>query len=280
MQLRAAFIATGLMALSGGGAMAATVITLDQSVNGQPGRLQVMYLDTDKLRMSSPENDMIYRGDQSKVWIVRPQDKAYIELTPEGMAQMKAQMDQMQAQMQQRLASMPPEQRKQMEAMMASRGMGPNAPATPPQITYTKAGEPKKVGDYTCTPFKVTMNAGPTSDFCMASLSDLGLTRDDLKSFVGFGTFMSQMGGTGTQRSPMASLDFDSMKQQIGFDGFPVETAFKAPDGRHNVDTVLKSIQHQAPPPGTFEVPAGFTRQDMGPGAGGPGMGHGPRAPG
>ena len=65
------------MALSGGGAMAATVITLDQSVNGQPGRPQVMYLDTDKLRMSSPENDMIYRGDQSKVWIVRPQDKAF-----------------------------------------------------------------------------------------------------------------------------------------------------------------------------------------------------------
>ena len=79
-------------ALGRGGAIAATVITLDQTVNGQPGRPQVMYLDTDKLRMSSPDNDMIYRGDQSKVWIVRPQDKAYIELTPESMSQMKAQM--------------------------------------------------------------------------------------------------------------------------------------------------------------------------------------------
>jgi hypothetical protein len=278
--MRAFILTGGLLATvtAGTGAMAATVITLDQSVNGQPGRPQVMYLDTDKLRMSSPDNDMIYRGDQSKVWIVRPQDKAYIELTPEGMAQMKAQMDQMQAQMQQRMASMPPEQRKQMEAMMAGRGMGPNAPAKP-QITYTKAGEPKKVGDYSCTPFTVTMTAGPASDFCIASLSDLGLTRDDLKSFVGFGQFMSQMGGTGTQRSPMASLDFDSMKQQIGFDGFPVETAFKAPDGRHNVDTVLKSIQHEAPPAGTFDIPAGFTRQDMGAGMGGPAMGHGPRPP-
>ena len=279
--MRAIVLLSGLFAITAGGsAMAGTVITLDQTVNGTQNRPQVLYLEPDRLRMSSPENDMIFRGDQNKVWVVRPEDKAYIELTPESMAQMKAQMDQMQAQMQQRLASMPPEQRKQMEAMMASRGMGPNAPATPPQITYTKAGEPKKVGDYTCTPFKVTMAAGLVSDFCMAKLSDLGLTRDDLKSFVAFGTFMGQMGGTGTQRSPMASLDFDSIKQQIGFDGFPVQTSHSSPDGRHNVETTLKSIQHQDPPAGTFDLPAGFTRQDMGPGMGGPGMGHGPRAPG
>jgi len=279
--MRAFVLMSGLVAIAAGGsATAGTVITLDQTVNGTQNRPQVLYLEPDRLRMSSPENDMIFRGDQNKVWVVRPEDKAYIELTPESMAQMKAQIDQMQAQMQQRLASMPPEQRKQMEAMMASRGMGPNAPATPPQITYTKAGEAKKVGDYTCTPFKVTMAAGLVSDFCMAKLSDLGLTRDDLKSFVAFGTFMGQMGGTGTQRSPMASLDFDSIKQQIGFDGFPVQTSHSSPDGRHNVETTLKSIQHQDPPAGTFDLPAGFTRQDMGPGMGGPGMGHGPRAPG
>ena len=275
--MRAIVLMSGLVAIAAGGsATAGTVITLDQTVNGTQNRPQVLYLEPDRLRMSSPENDMIFRGDQNKVWVVRPEDKAYIELTPESMAQMKAQMDQMQAQMQQRLASMPPEQRKQMEAMMASRGMGPNAPATPPQITYTKAGEAKKVGDYTCTPFKVTMAAGLVSDFCMAKLSDLGLTRDDLKSFVAFGTFMGQMGGTGTQRSPMASLDFDSIKQQIGFDGFPVQTSHSSPDGRHNVETTLKSIQHQDAPAGTFDLPAGFTRQD----AGGPGMGHGPRPPG
>ena len=274
--MRAIVLLGGVLTLAAGGsATAGTVITLDQTVNGAPGRPQVMYLEPDRLRMSSPENDMIFRGDQNKVWVVRPGDKAYIELTPESMSQMKAQMDQMQAQMQQRLASMPPEQRKQMEAMMASRGMGPNATATP-QITYTKDGEPKKIGDFTCTPFKVTMSAGPTSEFCMAKLSDIGLTRDDLKSFVAFGTFMGQMGGTGTQRSPMATMDFEAMKKQIGFDGFPVQTSHSSPDGSHKVETTLKSIQHQDPPAGTFDLPAGYTRQDMG-----PGMGRGgPRPPG
>ena len=279
--MRAIVLMSGFLAIAAGGSAAAgTVITLDQTVNGAPGRPQVMYLEPDRLRMSSPENDMIFRGDQNKVWVVRPGDKAYIELTPESMSQMKAQMDQMQAQMQQRLASMPPEQRKQMEAMMASRGMGPNAPAAAAQITYTKDGEPKKVGDFTCTPFKVTMSAGPTSEFCMAKLSDIGLSRDDLKSFVAFGAFMGQMGGTGTQRSPMATIDFDTMKKQIGFDGFPVQTSHSSPDGSHNVETTLKSIQHQDPPAGTFDLPAGYTRQDMGPGMGGPGMGRPPHPPG
>ena len=259
-----------------------TVITLDQTVNGAPGRPQVMYIEPDRLRMSSPENDMIYRGDQNKVWIVRPEDKAYIELTPESMSQMKAQMDQRMAMMQQQMASMPPEQRKQMEAMMASRGMGPSAPATGPQITYEKAGEPKKVGDYSCTPFKVTMSAGPTSEFCMAKLSDIGLSRDDLKSFVAFGAFMGQMGGTGTQRSPMATIDFDALKKADRLRRLPGPDIHSSPDGSHNVETTLKSIQHQDPPAGTFDLPAGYTkRQDMGPGMGGPGMGRGgPRPPG
>jgi hypothetical protein len=108
----------------------------------------------------------------------------------------------------------------------------------------------------------------------MATLADLGLTRDDLKAFVSFGKFMSQMGAAGTQRSPMTQLDFDSIKQQIGFDGFPVQTTFN-PDGKHLVQTTLKSIKHEEPPAASFELPAGYTREDMG-----PGMGQPPRRPG
>ncbi len=279
--MRAIILAGGFFAAAaGGGATAGTVITLDQSINGGPARQQTIDLAGDKVRMTSPENQMIFRGDQNKVWIVRPEDKAYVELTPESMSQMKAQMDQAMARMQQQMASMPPEQRKQMEAMMASRGMAPSASAAPPQITYEKAGEPGKLGDFTCTPFHVTMAGGPSSEFCIASLSDLGLTRDDLKPFIGFGKFMSQMGGVGAQRSPMAQLDFDAIKKQIGFDGFPVRTTFNAPDGKHVVQTTLKSIKHEDPPAGAFDLPAGYTREDMGPGMGGPGMGHGPRPPG
>jgi hypothetical protein len=272
--MRAVILVGGFFAAAAGGsAMGGTVITLDQSVNGGPGMQQTIDLTADKIKITSPQNQMIYRGDQSKVWIVRPEDQAYVELTPEGMSQMKAQMDQRMAQMQQQMAAMPPEQRKQMEAMMASRGMPSGAVSAPPQVTYEKAGDPKKVGDYTCTPYHVTMTNGPASEFCMASLSDLGLTRDDLKAYVDFGKFMSQMGGVGAQRSPMAQFDPDAIKKQIGFDGFPVQTSYNAPDGRHTVQTTLKSVKHEDSPAATFDLPAGYTRQDMGPASGRPGTG-------
>ena len=273
--MRAVVLASGVLALMSGSALAGTVITLDQSINGQPARQQTIELTSDKVKMTTPDNQTIYRGDQNKVWIVRPEDKAYIEMTPESMGQMKSMMDKQMAMMQQRMASLPPEQRKQMEAMMAARGMGPSAPAAPPQVTYEKAGDPKKVGSYTCTPFKVKMQGIPESEFCMAPLSELGLTRDDMQAFIGLGKFMSQMGGTGAQRSPMSQLDFDSIKQQIGFDGFPVETKLNAADVHYAVQTTLKSVKHEDPPAGTFDLPAGYTRQDMG-----AGMGHGPRTPG
>jgi hypothetical protein len=269
--MRAIVLVGGVLALgAGGSALGGTVLTLDQSVNGGPVRQQTINLAADKVKMVSPENQLIFRGDQNKVWILRPQDKAYIELTPESMSRMKAQMDQAMARMQQQMAAMPPEQRKQMEAMMAARGMGPGGSSAPQQIQFEKAGEPKKVGDFTCTPYHVTMGSGPTSDFCMATLADLGLTRDDVKAYVSFGKFMSQMGAAGAQRSPMAQFDLDLIKQQIGFDGFPVQTTFTAPDGKHVVQTTLKSIKHEDTPAASFELPAGYTRGDMGPGMGRP----------
>jgi len=273
--MRILFLSGAMLALAAGGAMAGTVITLDQSVNGGPIMQQTIALAADRMKMTSPQNHTIYRGDQNKVWIVRPEDKAYVELTPESMAQMKAMMDQKMVQMQQRLASLPPEERKQMEAMLASRGMGPSAPSVPPPVTYEKAGDPKKIGAYTCTPFRVKMPGVPDSEFCMAPLSELGLTRGDMQAFIGFGKFMSQMGGIGTQRSPMSRLDFDSIKKQIGFDGFPVQTSLNAPDVHYAVQTTLKSVEHDDPPAGTFDVPAGYIREDMG-----ANMSHSPRAPG
>jgi len=260
--MRAVFL-SGLLLASSGNAMAGTLITLDQSVGGAPPKPQFMYIEPEKLRMTSPESDMIYRGDQSKVWIIRTREHSYIELTPESMAQMRARMDASVAELRQRMATMSPDDRKQAEAFLASRGVGPNAAATA-QVSYEKAGDEKKIGAWKCTPYRVTMNGGAPSDFCIASLSDLGLTRDDLKPFVGFGAFMSQMGGTGAQRSPMAAFNFDEMRKLIGYDGFPVQTAHKSPDGAHDVETTLISVQHQDAPAGSFDPPAGYDRMDGG----------------
>ncbi len=257
--------AGGFLALgAGGAAMAGTVIALDESVNGAPPQPRTIVLDTDRLRMTSALADVIFRGDQNKVWILRSKDHSYIELTPGDMGQAAARMDKAMAQVKQKLASMPEAQRKQIEAMMAARGMGQGAPRTAPRASYEKAGDSRRVGDWDCEPYRIVSNGKLPSEVCIARLSDLGLSRDDLKAFASFGAFMGQMSAAmGFLRTPMMTDNFDSMTKAIGFDGFPVQTSSTFADGSRQVVATLKSIQHQDPPEGVFDVPSGYTKRDL-----------------
>ena len=248
---------------AGGGASAATVMAFDEAFDAAPAQSRTMILDTDRLRMSTAAIDIVFRGDLNKVWVLRQKDHSYLELTPGGLGQMGARMDQAMAQMKEKLAALPEAQRKQLEAMMASR-MGQGAPSAPPQVAYQKAGDSRLVGDWSCAPYQVVVGGKASSEVCIAKLSDLGLSRDDLTGFASFGAFMAKMtAAMGVLRSPMTSIDFDSMAKAIGYDGFPVQTTAKFGDGGRQIVVTLKSIQRQDPPAGAFDIPAGYTKIDF-----------------
>jgi hypothetical protein len=260
-------MATTVLALiSAGGAHAATVITLSLAADGDTDT-QTMTLDSDKLRISSADGDMIYRGDQGKVLILDNEQHSYMEMSPETMQAMKARMDQAMARMKQQMASMPEAQRKQMEAMMAQRGvpLPGQKPSAPPQLSYEKAGEARKVGKWGCAPYKAMADGKPQADLCVAKLEDLGLTRDDLKPMISLSGFMGkQMSQMGAGSPPMATADFDSLKKAVGYDGFPVQTSQMSPAGQGKFVSTVQSVEHKDVPAGTFDIPAGYTKRDMG----------------
>jgi len=246
---------------AGGGATAATVMAFDEADNGAAAQPRTMILDTDRLRMSTAATDVVFRGDLNKVWVLRSKDHSYLELTPGALGQMSARMDQAMAQMKEKLAAVPEAQRKQIEAMMAAHGMGQ---AAPPQISYEKAGDSRTVGQWSCAPYRIVLGGKASSEVCIAKLSDLGLSRDDLTGFASFGAFMAKItAAIGALRSPMATINFDSMTKAIGFDGFPVQTISKFGDGSRQIVVTLKSIQHEDPPAGAFDLPAGYTKIDF-----------------
>jgi hypothetical protein len=248
---------------AGGDASAATVMTFDEAVNGAAAQPRTMIVDTDRLRMSTAAIDIVFRGDLNKVWVLRSKDHTYLELTPEGLGQMGARVDQAMARMKEKLAALPEAQRKQIEAMMAAH-MGQGAPSAPPQVDYEKAGDSRTVGNWSCAPYQVVVGGKASSEVCIAKLSDLGLSRDDLTGFASFGAFMAKMtAAMGVLRSPMTSMNFDSMNKAIGFDGFPVQTTAKLGDGGRQIVVTLKSIQRQDPPAGAFDIPPGYTKIDF-----------------
>ncbi|MDB5393982.1 MAG: hypothetical protein JWM91_1488 [Rhodospirillales bacterium] len=252
-----------LVVMSAGSARAATVITMSQAAAGDTAT-QTMYLDADNVRISSPDGDMIYRGDQGKVFTTDKAQHSYMEMSPETMQAMKARMDQAMARMRQQMASMPEAQRKQVEAMMAPGGMPGQQPSGAPQISYEKSGDARKIGKWDCTSYRVVVNGKPQADLCVAKLEDLGLTRDDLKPLSSLSAFMSkQRSQIGAPPPQMASADFDALKQAIGYDGFPVQTKQVSPTGQGQFESTLQSVEHKEIPAGNFDVPAGYTRREM-----------------
>ena len=259
----AAFAGALLAFSAGGGATAATTLTFDEAVNGGAAQSRTMILDTDRLRLSTTSTDVIFRGDLDKVWVLRSKDHNYLELTPGSLGQIGAKMDQAMAAMKEKLAAVPEAQRKQIEAMVASH-MGQGAPTAAPQPDYEKAGDLRTVGQWSCAPYQIDVGGKASSQVCIAKLSDLGLSRDDLTGFASFGAFMAKTtAALGVLRSPMTSINFDSMTKAIGFDGFPVQSTTKFADGGRQIVVTLKSIQRQDAAADAFDIPAGYTKIDF-----------------
>ncbi|MFZ1963552.1 MAG: DUF4412 domain-containing protein [Roseiarcus sp.] len=53
------------------------------------------------------------------------------------------------------------------------------------------------------------------------------------------------------------------MTKAIGFEGFPVQTTTTLGDGGRQIVVTLKSIQHEDPPAGAFDIPSGYTKLDL-----------------
>jgi hypothetical protein len=242
------------------------------------------------MKFVNDDNIMIFRADLNRVWFIEPQKRSYMEWTPETMQQMagqmagaNAQMAAAMAQMQAEMAKLPPEQRAQMEAMMAGRGGMPGlaggrggAPAAP-QVSYTRAGGSKTVAGYSCDQYRKTVNGRQEADVCIARITSTGFTNADFQVFDRFSAFMAPIISQPSVPKNDA-LDWSDMSKAVGFQAVPLDTVTYSGGKPEHQQTVNKA-ERTAIPASTYELPSGLTKQDiaaMFSGRGGPG-GRGPR---
>lgn len=259
-------VAAAVLALGAGRAEAGVTIAIQQADNDAPPKPMTMYLAGDRMRVSLDPLDIIFRGDLDRVWTLRTKAKSYIELTPESMAKASSAMNDALAKARESIANLPEAQRKQIEAMLASKGLPDKAPSpqAPAVTTYERAGADRSVGSWNCTPYKISVNGASTTEMCIARIADLGLTEDDIKPFADFGAFMSRMrSAMGGFRAPAMTMDYAGMTKAIGFAGFPVETRTNVVGGKHQFVSTVQSIRREDAPAGSFEIPDGYTKQDL-----------------
>jgi len=250
------FLATGLGLLVAGPALADAEITVETTdLPDGKTHATTMALANDRVRIETGSRVMLFLGDQGKAYMVDPASKTYFDLSRMG-----ERMAGMNAAMQQRLAGMPEAQRKQIEAMMAQRGVTPGATqgAESAAQGYEKA-ESRTVSGLACTVYHETRGGQLIADLCIAPIGTVGLSETDLAGLKAMGETMKHAFG-GDRLGPVARFDFDAQTRAIGFSGIPIETTVYS-NGQPLMRTVFKAIDHQPVGADRFTIPAGYSER-------------------
>jgi hypothetical protein len=246
-------------------ALAGTVITSEISAPNVAGNSVVYYIEPDRVRMEYPGHIVIFRADQDTEYMLAPAEKKFRRMTQETMKQSAAA-----AKMFELLRSMPPEQRAQVEKRMPpeqraqfERIMTPERLAQAekmmagqaPKSDYRKAGGTASVGKWRCEHVEVVKDGQPHAALCVADISDLGLTEEDLGGLRRAAAFMGQMAGAGAD--PME--DLQAIEKVVGYAAYPVHVEIPAVE----MQTTIETVEKKPLTADLFEVPADYREEPM-----------------
>ncbi len=155
---------------------------VEQTVMGSATRSSQVQLERERMRaeMSGPTGDtqiIVFDGPQQVLRIISPSRKTYSEMTKADADRMGGQMAIAMAAMKEKMATMPPEQRAKMEAMMAQPRRRRAGAAKP---EYRRTGS-DKVGKWACDKYEGFRNGQKVSEVCTVEPKVLGLTMADFE---------------------------------------------------------------------------------------------------
>jgi hypothetical protein len=217
------------------------------------------YAQAGQMRVEPGTSDgfLIFKNDT--LYSINNKDKSYIAMDRVTMKQMIDQISPMMQQMQEQLAKMPPEQRAQMERMMGKKIPGMGQASVQEVRKTTRTG---KAGGYACNYVEVTADGVLENELCVVAPTALKGGDELMTAALTMSALVQDMlKGLDT---PWLRQSIDRQVENYGkIGGVPVLSRYYA-DGKVANETTLKSIRSQALPAATFEVPAGYSRKELG----------------
>jgi len=219
-----------------------------------------MHLAKDRIRIEQDEASagkqiLIFDTVKQTFWMLNVNEKTYVEITKEDMAQVRTQMDAAMAAMRERLKDLPPEQRQRVEEIMQGMGGGMTPGGAP--LQYRKVGT-DRVARWTCDKYESYQNDQKRREACTIAPEQLGLTSQDFEVFQRFAAAMSSMSPMGA--GPMAGLP---TKADSSLTGFPLRMRFLG-DGQPAFSWEVTDVQRETLPAAAFQVPADFRKERLG----------------
>lgn len=206
---------------------------------------------------------------RGRLWFASGKTRSYWEGTAdEFCATMKqtvgTAMSEMEKQMKEQLATLPPDQRAQMEQMMKQMLQGragqPGAAqdAPPPRVTVERTGEQATIAGLSARRFRVLSEGQPFQDLWLAS--DPGLLQElQLQRASDAYARMSacQMGPRSGPAGAAAAVAESQEYRKLYGEGWPVRVVSYAAGAPRTVSEVVK-IERRDVPEAEFAPPAGF----------------------
>ncbi|HKE45011.1 MAG TPA: hypothetical protein VKB41_10795 [Steroidobacteraceae bacterium] len=258
------FLAFGALCLAGTSQAGVYIETVSRDAKtGQNDPAERWYVQDGNARIETSDSVSIFKG--GVVYGVDKSTKSYHVMDKATMEQLGARLKEVRAQAQERMKAeldkMPPDQRKQVEEMMAKQGMGPGAKPAKRSLDATDTGKNETVNGRSCHLWDITRDGALDQQYCVAAFSALpggNEIQDLMQKYQAFFEQMSELmsgGGGDTMRE-----EFELWKK---LSGYPMVTRSYAAGKLEPGETIVKTWQAQSVPASMFEVPSDYTRRDL-----------------
>jgi hypothetical protein len=245
---------TLLMAVTASAGVRIETTTRDIKTQAVDGGPQIVLVQDGKVRMNNPKNANGVILKNSMFYVLDDQRKTYTEIDKATMQKTAEQAGAAMKQMQEQMKNMPPEQRAQMEKMMA--GM-PGMSGKKDLYEAKDTGRNDTAEGRKCRIWNVLKNGTVQEEMCVVPFTSFSGKEDFQKAFKqlaeAFEGMAANLPGAG-----------DSIKARNSVNGYPVRVRYFDEAGKpRGMETVLTKWAEESLPASTFEIPAGYKKNEL-----------------
>ena len=207
------------------------------------------------------------------IWEVNTQARTYEKMDKATMQQEAEKLNTMLQGMKAQMASMPPERRAMVQAMI-DRFEGTGGAAAMPKAAFVDAGKDETSGSYRCHVWEMRVGDRTEMEYCVVPWNSVPGGEQAEAAWKQVAAMMKDMFSS-VSLPGLAKMANDRMKVFSDPHGFPVVTR-QISGGKPTSQEAVTSIEKQSIPADRFEIPKGFKQvspldQMGGMGPGGPG---------
>jgi len=258
---RIATVILGIFSCLGAAAASAGVYVelVNHDIPGNTSELaQKMYVEGGNGRFVDEEGRATIIKGNTMV-IVDDNDRTYISFDKATMEQLAKQIAAAMDRMKEQVSKMPPEQRAQVEAMMAKTpGMGGENQKW--EVEALDTGKSDKVDGRACRVWDIKRNGELDDQLCVVPFAQLPGKENFQAVFANFAKVFEEMAKAVPMLSGVMSNEFGA-QAKVG--GFPVRSRAYENGKLGTEEQLVKVWREEAIPAAMFEIPSGYKPKKM-----------------